>query len=77
MKKKSFNKFYRRTLLTKLILLQLLHVDIIVPGKKKIIIKSIEDYWYSKTYDPASIAVSMLPNLEYPLKGLPKWKSLI
>jgi hypothetical protein len=45
------------------------HVDIIVPGKKKIIIKSIEDYWYSlKTYDPASIDVSMLPKFEYPLK---------
>lgn len=45
------------------------HVEIIVPGKKKIIINSIENYWDSlKTYDPTSIDTSVLHKFVFPLK---------
>jgi hypothetical protein len=45
------------------------HVEITVPGKKKIVIASIQDYWSSlKTYNPESIDVSILSSFEFPLK---------
>jgi hypothetical protein len=44
-------------------------VEIIVPGKKKIILNKIENYWKSlKTYDPKIIDKSILSKFEFPLK---------
>lgn len=43
--------------------------EITVPGKKKIILKTIENYWNSlKRYDPATIDVTKLSKFEFPLE---------
>lgn len=45
------------------------NVEITIPGKKKIVIANIQDYWSSlKTYNPESIDTSILPSFEFPLK---------
>lgn len=44
-------------------------VEITVPGKKKIVIKSIEVYWANlETYNPKQIDLSNLPKFEFPLQ---------
>lgn len=43
--------------------------EITVPGKKKVIIKSIENYWAKLArYNPADIKVDGLPKFEFPLE---------
>lgn len=42
--------------------------EITVPGKKKIIVRSIENYWNSlQRYDPSSISKETLPKFTFPL----------
>jgi len=44
---------------------------ITVPGKKKIIQKSIENYWAALSkYDPKSINIASLPKFEFPLERI-------
>lgn len=43
--------------------------EITVPGKKKIILKTIENYWNSlKRYNPLTIDISALSKFEFPLE---------
>ncbi len=43
--------------------------EITVPGKKKILSESIEDYWGElKKYNPKTINIEVLPKLEFPLE---------
>ncbi len=42
--------------------------EITVPGKKKIVLKTVENYWANlKRYSPKSIDISTLPKFEFPL----------
>ncbi len=43
--------------------------EITVPGKKKIVLKTVENYWNAlKRYDPKTIDISKMPKFEFPLE---------
>ncbi|MCB0380508.1 MAG: NgoFVII family restriction endonuclease [Flavobacteriales bacterium] len=43
--------------------------EITVPGKKKVVLKTVENFWDAlKRYDPTTINIATLPKFEFPLE---------
>lgn len=43
--------------------------EITVPGKKKVVLKTVENFWNAlKRYDPKTINIATLPKFEFPLE---------